>query len=602
MKRIHLKGCRPWRARLLAHVDGELEADGRLQFDLHRLECDACRDAVRFHQKVEELLHVSTGVEPDDQYEDRIVAGVFARIDEIDEIDQVGSGPDTLMAEPAADRRTHRPILLGKVSLLVLPLAAAALVLIFQRTGDDGSNLADSPVTTIGSATIRAASVERTPTLDPDRIVPARLHAARRTVAEALDRARVAPDFRSEFLARTAGLRSEDWPVEEMVIAAINDPDAELARCAITGAAELALDEALPAVERATFRTETAHCALRALGSFENDRTIRRLERSLWKPELARSAADGLVRLGSAEAARILARFAADPARRELAFDALLSMGTRGVGELLRLRAAGDMAAAELLARNDLPTRQQVLILIETSRDLALIDAALARATECGTAVLPLLERFLGIPELSDRTLDTVVGIGGPPALAFLLSAGSNPDHDRTPALESSLDQAIRRLARATPASEDGGERIQDAARGPLGDRLLAALQGNDPSLVRLLRQIADDPTGRPRRRARAAVLLADAGQLRPASALANVVEIALLDEDAAALLLCAAAMAGADTAHANLLRPLPRSVSERLLKRAAVIAQRWRREQHPPQPFELERLSRLLADALPRI
>ncbi len=584
MKRPHKVGCRAWRGRLLLHVDGELPAAPRIAFESHLEGCSLCREAVDFHLQVEELLHRSCGLEPDSGFEDRIAAGVLRRID--------AAAPSGAQTAPVARASRARWFLVAAAAAVALLLSRELWLPCFLPQPGRGAERSDSPLACAG-----------TPPAPADAVAPARLEAARRAVYDALFQAGCAADYRGEFELRTASLAAEDWPIEGIVVAAIKAADADFAAAAIRGAAELSLTAAVPALREAALRAETAPAALVALGQLAGDQEVDRLERLLVDARLAGPAAAGLARGGSPRAARTLADALARPEVRELALTALLDMGNVGLGELLRRRAGGDAFAAQALAARDLPSSEQVLELLSACADPEVLEAALFYAHESGARALPALSALFATPRLRRAALDAVVRIGGAAALYTLLGAGVETDAraggPHAAAARADVRLAMVRVLRAAP---DAPRLARAAARGPWGERLVETLLCANGTLRDCLAAVFADRECQPARRARAALGLAEAGALDGPRALGTVFETALLDQDAAALILCAAARAGAGAEHVTLLAPLARSTAEPLLERAAVIAARWRSDGEPPLPCEQARLARLLAQALPRV
>ena len=573
----HMTGCRAWRRRLLAQVDGELPALEQLQFERHLDECPACEQALAFHLSIEQALHQSSGAEPDAGFEERMVAAVFERLEH--------SSPQNEL--PARSRRSRLPV----------AAATAALVLILARGNAPPAETDTHPAPSVAEAphSRQAASLEAPPSLDPDRVIPARLNDARNTVFQALISAGDADDFAHEFRRLTAALSRDRWPLDELVTGAVDHPDPELANAAIRGVAELSFVSALPAVERATFRSTTAREALVTLGRLGGERYLSRLERELERPDRAAGALTGLAASGSARAARVLANTAAlRPDQQQAALSALLAMGTPGIGELLRLKQDGFLAAADLLEDKQLPTRAQTLELLETSRDPELLRAALSGATSCGPDALPALLRLISSDALRAKALEAIAGIGGEPAIALLLGAPDLPEGARAEA-----DRTVREILGAGP---DGAGLAVRLARLPAGSRLSEALAEGGPELVACQQAILADQRALPDRRAAAAEWLAARGAVEPGSLLDLALEVALSCQIAAARLLCSAARAGASDADWSRLEPISKDLSKRILKRAEVIAARWEQDGLPPHPWELRRISKLIDDTLPAL
>ncbi|MBI4879097.1 MAG: zf-HC2 domain-containing protein [Planctomycetes bacterium] len=587
MSAAHKVGCRAWRGRLLLHVDAELPAVERTIFESHLEGCTLCRDALEFHLKVEELLHRSCGLEPDAGFEDRMAAGVLSRID------AAAREAKPLVASRARTARSWR--------FYAAAAAAACLALLLAR--GPGPALLE-PLPEHGAASNGRAPARAGETvLRADAVVPARLDATRKAVYDALFQAGRTADYRAEFELRTAALAAEDWPIEGIVVAAIKAADADFAAAAIRGAAELSLSAALPALREAALRAETAPAALVALGQLAGDKEVARLERHLADAVLAGAAAAGLARSGSARGARALGNALDRPEIRDLALAALFDMGNVGVGELLRRRAGGDLFAAEALAARNLPSSGQVLELLSTSADPEVLEAALPCAHECGTRALSALRGLVAVPRVRRAALDAVVRIGGAAALNTLLNADACAGLPAGGAIEAAARADVRlAIVRVLRAAPDAADLTRSAARGPWGECLIATLARANGVVQDCLAAVFADSECRPARRAAAALALAEAGALDGPRALAAVCETALLDEDAAALILCAAARAGTSAEHAALLAPLSRATAEPLLERAGVIAARWKNDGIPPLPCEQARLSKLLAQALPRL
>ncbi|MFH0945109.1 MAG: zf-HC2 domain-containing protein, partial [Planctomycetota bacterium] len=481
MKARHMNGCKQGRSLLVAYVDGGLTAEQRISFEQHVLDCDLCDEAHRFHLSIEELLHVQAGPEPDGSFEDRIVDRVMESVSRLAAEPLPGPG-----RAPSAKRQRDR-----RTRVFVL-LATAALLLLLARSVNTPSSVGAGDPGVPGSPTASA---------EIDQIIPERLTAARLTLHDALRSAQRAPDFRAEFERLTHSLVQADWPVEEMVIATIGHADPELAVCALRGVAELDYRSALPAVERAAFRSPTARAALETMGSLGDERSLPRLERSLARPELATAAATGLTRNGTAAAARVLGRAVEDEDQRPAALSALVSMGTAGAGELLRLRQAGSVPAARELQARNLPTREQILSLLGPDSDPELLAAVLPLAPGCGRQALAPLANLLRVRVEAVRgdALRAAVEIGGQEALAVLLSASSDPV---ATGIETEL--AICDLLRA---SAEGVDLAMAAARTASGRALVDALDtpgGSDQTLLPCVEGILGDPRALSDLRARA--------------------------------------------------------------------------------------------------
>ena len=608
MKPRHMTGCRAWRKRLLAHLDGELPALEQLIFENHREECAACEQAVGFHLSIEQALHESAGPEPDATFEDRMVAGVFERLqagmpvkpgprpDLSDRTGRSGAVPTTRLLSKSGSFRLFAALVAA--ALVLVTLVQFALVPFLARTtapleqtAHGGGPKVPEGLPTVG---LHSRPSDRRLTLEPDRVILTRLSAARETVHEALRSAGNAKDFRSEFNRQTATLSRERWPLEELVIGAIDHADPELANSAIRGVAELSFAAALPAVERATFRSRTAQEALVTLGTLAAERYLPRLKRNLAQPERTEAAATGLARSGSAVAARVLAQAATHADQQQVALKALLSMGAPGIGQLMRLREEGFVPAADLLRSSNLPTPSQIREVLERSDDPEVLRAVLPGAVDCGPDVLTALGRLIADDRLRRPALDAIIGIGEEPALMLLLGNSSLRG-----AAKLEVDLALRRILRASPAGTILAGQI---ARRPEGRILLEALVRAGEELQPYPLAIFEDRLALPENRATAAEWLASRGAVDPARLLAAVLEVALLSEAAAAQLLCSAARAGAGEADASKLAPISKRLSRHLLKRAEVIAARWAADGHPPHPWELRQLSKMITDTLPEL
>ncbi|MFG0316766.1 MAG: zf-HC2 domain-containing protein [Planctomycetota bacterium JB042] len=588
MTGVDTRGCRRWRRTLLASVDGELDAVARLEFEAHVAGCASCEAALLVHLRLEELLHLDAGVEPDGGFEDRIVAGVFDRIDR-------DGAPSN--APPPPSRRPG----------LAVPAAAAALALVSlglglrrapETTPSPRPAAVDAPASSPGGAVADAAPAGRA--LE-EVIVPARLAAARATVDAAFLEAEEADDYRSAFERRTATLRGRAWPIDEIVVGAIDAGDPAAARRAIRAASELAIDRAVPALRRAARRDATADAALVALGALGDQRSIERLARGLADPDLRDAAADGLARLATAASARRVADSTADGTPADVAERVLLRMGPVGVGELLRRRAAGDEGAARRLFEAGRPTPDETLHLLDAGRhDEAIVRAALPEAAAAGEAALPLLARLLARPGTAGPAADAMVAIGGPAAALHLATAAA-PRSERwdRDAFEAFVDGTIRRIVRADPTRT---HEIAALARHAGGERIVRALDAPSAPLTRGLEAVFADRRAPSDRRALAALALADAGRFDPSLGLAAVFELALVDEGAAADVLCAAVRASDAPPAPAALAPLGRALADRLLRRAEVVAERWRRDGERPRSWERRGIEKLLSRAVPRL
>lgn len=601
MTRLDTRGCRGERPTLLRYVDDELDAMQRISFEDHLVDCPSCAAALQGHLRLEEMLHQDVGIEPDRDFDDRIVAGVFARIDGIDRA-------GTVDHESRDDRSASRRVAAGVGGGL---LTAAALLLVLLRSGGDVPPSGPSPDRPLSPPTapdiVRA--VPSTPATPPsetsssdDAIVPARLAAARATVDRALSEAEQADDYRAAFRRGTAPLMAESWPVDEIVIRAIDDDRPAAARRAIRASNELSIDRAVPALRRAARRGSTADVALVALGALGDEGSLDRLERGLRDPLLRQAAADGLALLATPAAARVLGRALSEPALQETAERALLRMGTPSVAELLRLRAAGDLAAARTLYRHSLPTADDTLRLLDPiGYPTDVVAAALSDAAMVGARALPRLRGLLSHSTLGVAAADAMVLIGGPEALRQVAAATLPATRGRdAAAFDAFIDETIRRLVRATSATPS--TTLGELFGGTVGERLLRALDARTPELATCLAAVFADRRIPADRRATAALALAEAGRFDAAAGLAAVFEIALVDDDAAARVLCAAARAGAGPGDAPALAPLARSVAARLLRRATVVATRWEGDDEPPLQWERQGLAKLLAQSVPRL
>lgn len=753
-------GCRSMRRALLDYADGEQSATDRFAFELHTEECAACRDAVGFHLKIEELLHRDAGIEADPGFEDRIVAGIRQRIagqagsvarpgetlpsdpnalDPLfgdadaggdgtglwfDELERAGELLRALRAEesraeqsrteewraeearadepqPAA-RLAFRRTAPRRVGLAVARWAAAAAILaagsavlyraLPTQDAPDPSSSVNAVKTSvkIAEATAPSPSATDVPTrhavaaqavpIDTDHsqvgtdplidtkpqespagaptdfttaqefanLVPIgpsgdtqllfdRLREVQRRVRDELVVACSAPDFRSSFSAGVAALESERWPIENLVLSAIDDVDPDAANAAIRGAAELKYQSALPAIRRATRRGPTAATAMISLGSLGDDSMLKTMARNLTSPALSRAAFTGLARLGSFEAACAIAEHLTDPELGPEAAEALADLGLTGIAELMRVAAEGNAFSRDVLRRRGLPTAAQVVTLLEAEVDPQVVTTAIRYAAVAGARAVPGLRARLSDPTFGDASLKALVSMVHPEAVAAIADAIERRDIDESvglrairTSLELALDPgpllaaattepgaSLRLLdavayevaARGARASSFGPAVVsaptsiqastQDSTRAStqdsaedalatttLADRVLPALLAN-----------AQVPTAM---RAKAAIQLAGVGRLDAEVAVGQCALLWAIDPDSAAVFLIAACRSHISPALRERLQFLPRPTMKVALARADSIAERWGRT--GPSESDIQRISRILQGAAPRI
>jgi len=538
-------GCRAWRRRLLDYLDDVLSTEDRLTVELHAQACEPCNKALRFHQWVEQALHLDSGVEPDAGFEDRILRGVEQRLRQRDEPAEVVGA-------------ASRPLL--RVRTWLMTAAAVLLLTVFGHLPRENphqitdeftdeftdENFADTEQRMRGES--RAAADPDDP---DDQVDRQRLEQARRTVRDALQVASQAEDFRAVFQEQTASLAG--WPVDGLVLAVIGD--SELGLAAIRCVCEQNLRSAAPALRRAVHRGPHAGAALIALGTLGDASALTLARRRLDDADLSADAVEALVRHGSPAAARVLAD------RDDTTMAALARMGTPGVFELLRREARGNTAATDILDSQGLADAEDLMLLVQQFPDAdADAEAALAWVARC-------------------------VQSGGADAADAILAA-----HEHGLVEPGTADAALLRLLRDESDPRLQCEVAVHLARGRAGERLTRLLGERD---VDLLDAIFRDDGAALDVRAAAAVRLASLDALDGQDALKLALDSGDNAPAAAALLLCCAARAGVATDDTRLSDSL---------RRARVVAARWKDDGRPPWPWERDRLERQIARVLPRL
>lgn len=541
-------GCRAQRDALRAYVDGDASGIERLAFERHTDDCDACAAAWRSAQELDRELHRIDHVEPDADFERRVVTAVRARLDALGST----APPATIVLDPAT-RTAPRRI-----------AAAAALVvattLIAWFAADLALRPAPSPHFSSTAPGVGASAQVPAP---EDLVDPVRLAETKAAFTRVLLECARSSTPLATFRAESATLRKNGWPVETLLVAAIDDPNDDVARAAIGLAAESRCELARPALLRADRRASLRLDTTRALGVVADGAVIALLERRLDDPAAWAAALDALESCPRRDALAALEQAARDTAHMERAAEARLALarrGPQGARALLALAADGDGDAARVLG------------------DSRTVDAAL---------VLDLL-RAPRDAELARVALETL-----PDATALALIA---QHHD-----------AMRDVFGADAFHRDVDARLQrcfelnDLVRGALRDAPTSAqawvdLLAHHPNAgASTLDAVLADAALALEVRVRAAVALASIDRLDARVAFDTAVAALPLDLDAAATLLCCAVRAGMAEADVPGLDPKRTRDS---FRSARSTVDRWRADGRPPESWERARIAQKLANA----
>lgn len=548
MSLVFRDGCRAQRDALRAYVDGDAGGIERLAFERHVEDCDACAAAWRSAQALDRELHRIDHAEPDADFERRVAEAVRARLDAL-----AWAAPTAPVVVDPATRPSARRIAAAAALLVAATLGAWFAV-------DLARSAALSPL--LSSTAPGPGASSRVPAPE-DLVDPVRLAEAKAEFTRVLLQCAQSSTPLATFRAESAILRKNGWPIETLLVAAIDESNDDVARAAITLAAEARCELARPALVRADRRASLRLDATRALGVVADGSVIALLERRLDDPAAWAAALDALESCPRRDALAALERAARDTAHMERAAEARLALARRGPAgarALLALAADGDGDAARVLG------------------DSRAVDAAL---------VLDLL-RAPRDAELARVALETL-----PDAAALALIA---QHHD-----------AMRDVFGADAFHRDVDARLQrcfelhDLVRGALRDAPTAApawvdLLARHPSAgASALDAVLADAALALEVRVRAAVALASIDRLDAHVAFDIAVAALPLDLDAAATLLCCAVRAGMAEADVPGLDPKRTRDS---FRSARTTADRWRADGRPPESWERARIAQKLANA----
>ncbi|MBK6941887.1 MAG: zf-HC2 domain-containing protein [Planctomycetes bacterium] len=541
-------GCRAQRDALRAYVDGDASGIERLAFERHAEDCAACAAAWRSAQALDRELHRIDHAEPDADFEQRVATAVRARLDAL----ASSAAPATIVLDPATRFSSRRCA------------AAAALVVAAVLCGWFAANLAHdvAPSPILSSTAPGFGTSAQVPAPD-DLVDPVRLAETKAEFTRVLlDCARSSTPL-STFRAESATLRKNGWPVETLLVAAIEDPNDDVARAAIGLAAESRCDLARPALLRADRRPRLRVDATRALGVVADAPVVALLERRLDDPAAWAAALDALESCPRRDALAALESAARDTSHMERAAEARLALARRGppgARALLALAADGDGDAARVLGDSRVVDAAVVLDLLRVSRDAELARVALETLPDAAALTL--------IAQHHDAMQD-----------AF-----------GTDAFRRDVDARLQRCFE-----------LHDLVRGALRDAPTSApawvdLLARHPSAgASTLDAVLADATLALEVRVRAAVALATIDRLDPRVAFDTAVVALPLDLDAAATLLCCAVRAGMAESDVPGLDPKRTRDS---FRSARATADRWRADGRPPESWERARIAQKLANA----
>lgn len=552
MKLEFHEACRSHRRAFRSYVDGDATGLERLAFERHAEDCVACARAWESAQSLDRELHRLDGAEPDAAFEQRIVAAVHARLDA--SVAPSLPAPGTIEPAPTAQGHGIRALRRAAAAALVLGLAAAA----WRATTDDASLSALDPSSTAPGDVTSAQVPAPEDLVDPVRLAEAKASFARIVLESATHDAPLAA-----YAAAVVPLRRAGWPVETMLVAAIDDPNLAFARAAIQLAAAARLERARPALLRADRRAALRQDATRALGTVADGAIVALLRKRLDDPSLWAAAIDALEASPRRDALAALAEAARDTSRLECAAEARLALARRGAAGahvLLELAANGDGDAARVLSSSQAVDAALTLELLRTPRDVELARLAIELLQD---------DAALRLFVAHDDALRDAFGADAAArdVEARLRRCFELPELVRTALVTSQGDAAAW---------------IDLLARHP------------DPGVPTLCATVADSALELSIR-VRAAVTLAALDRLDPDLAIATAIEALPFDLDSAATLLCCAVRAG--QADAELPGFDPRRTRDSF-RSARTAVDRWRADGRPPESWERARIAAKLANA----
>lgn len=542
-------GCRAQRDALRAYTDGDATGLERLAFERHTEDCDACAAAWRFAQALDHELHRIDHAEPDADFEQRVATAVRARLDALT---STGS-PTTIVTTPIPRIRPLRT-----TAAAAAVVVATALIAWFAVDRHPPTALTPNISSTASGDTTSAQVPAPEDPIDPVRL--AETKAAFTSLL--VDCARSSTPL-ATFHAETATLRKNGWPIETLLVAAIDDPNDDVARAAIGLAAESRCELARPALLRADRRPRLRLDATRALGLVADPAIVAMLHRRLDDPAAWAATLDALESCPRRDALAALESAARDTTHMERAAEARLALARRGppgARALLALAADGDGDAARVLGDSRAVDAALVLDLLRAPRDAELARVALETLPD--TAALAL------IAEHHDAMQDVF---------------GADAFH-------RDVDARLRRCFE-----------LHDFVRGALRDTPTAAaawidLLARHPSAsATTLAAVLADAALTLDVRVRAAVALASIDRLDPRLAFDTAIAALPLDVDAAATLLCCAVRAGMAESDVPGLDPKRTRDS---FRSARSTVDRWRADGRPPESWERARIAQKLANA----
>lgn len=542
-------GCRAQRHALRAYVDGDATGIERLAFERHAEDCSACAEALTSAATLERELHRIDGAEPDAGFEQRVLAAVHRRLDAIEAVDE----PRVRPLARANSART--PAIRWAAAALVVAAVAVALSRPAARIAP--------PSTPNHSATASVVGTREQVPATEDPVDPMRLAESKAAFARLLRDCARSPTPHDAFRTATDAMRKDGWPVETMLVAAIDDPNDDVARAAIRLAAESRRDLARPALLRADRRPALRLDVTRALGHVADGPIVALLGNRLADPGAWAAAIDALASSPRRDALAALEAAARDTAHLECAAEARLALsrrGPEGVRALLALAADGDGDAARVLGTTRCVDADLVVALLRAPRDVELARVAVEMLQDA--VALPLLATHAG---------------------AFRDALGAD---GFAHAVDARLERCfeLRDLVRTSLAAEPGTASAWIA--------LLAARPrfGAD-ALESMLADVTFDFSFR----VDAAVALAALDRLDPRLALDAAIEALPFDVDAAATLLCCAVRAG--SSDSDLPGLDPKRVRDSF-RSARTAADRWRADGRPPETWERARIAEKLSNA----
>lgn len=592
-------GCKGERAHLAAYLDERCDATERLAFDHHLESCADCRRAVAFEESVEEALHRGVGPDFDADYEQRVLTGMWERIDR--DAAPAPTAKPAVLSKPA---RREKPVSLAMPRpWIFVTLAAAAIVLTIAlwkgRTDPSGAvgpglrDVAASDPHSIDRAGDSAPSESAINTANDTAIDIDALREVRRRVRETLTRVALERETPSVVPPEFAELASEKWPVPSLLRAAIDDPDPAVAIGAMRVAVLADIASCAPAMRRAAKRQGTAATAIECLGRIGDLESVDLIERAMRSAELAPAAIAALEYLGGDESITRLVAVLDDPKNAEQALDALLALGAPGLGELLVRASHGDVFVADALAARSSITLDRLEEILRTGVDPRRVNAAIDRASRFGDRAIPALLPLVSVSMVRDAALAALVEIGTAPALEALLAATAR--QSLHPVLASRTVRAILRGFLDPAAS---AARIAASEHGPTFVSLLLAPEAIDEA-AEVLGTIVAVPRIALLTRIDIAFALVDHELLDADVAVALAAEAVASGRHAlAARALIAAARSGANLD--SLTRAREGSSLADVCEKAEQLAARWRRDGAPPADAEQANLVRRIERALP--